>query len=238
MKYILQLKNLSVRIGQKEILNNINFDFEKGKIYAFMGPNGSGKSTLAQSILGNPNLELDKNSKIIFEGKDIVGLKTEKRAKKGIFLSFQTPLSLTGVNIYQLLSYAFSKKDPLRQRKRVQKLAKEVGISPELLERAFDVGLSGGEKKKIEVLQALIFQPKLAILDEIDTGLDVDSLRKIAHLLQEFKKNQTFILITHYIRILRYLKPDYVIVLKEGKIIKWGNRELAEKIEKEGYQYL
>lgn len=236
---MLVLKNLTVRIGQKEILHDINFIFEKGKIYALMGPNGSGKSTLAWSILGYPNYILDEKSRILFEGKDITNLKTEKRAKKGIFLSFQNPLSLTGVNIYQFFNYALPKRaNLLKIREKIKKIAKKLTLQEEILERAFQPGLSGGEKKKIELLQAIILNPKLAIFDEIDTGLDIDALKKVSEVLQESKKNKTFILITHYSRILKYLKPDYIVVMKDGKIVKKGGRNLVEKIEKEGYQNL
>lgn len=233
---MLELKNLTVKIEEKEILHDINFKFEKGKTYAIMGPNGSGKSTLAWAILGHPKLTLSEESRIIFKGKDITSLKPEERAKKGIFLSFQTPPSLSGVNVFQLLNFAFPKVNPLVIREKVKEVAGKVGLSQELLERSFAPGLSGGEKKKIEALQAIVFNPKLLILDEIDTGLDVDALRKIAHVLNENKKGKTIILITHYARVLKYIEPDYVLVLKEGRITSFGDKTLAEKIEREGYQ--
>jgi Fe-S cluster assembly ATP-binding protein len=233
---VLELKNLTVKIEEKEILHDINFKFEKGKTYAIMGPNGSGKSTLAWAILGHPKLTLSEESRIIFNGKDITSLRPEERAKKGIFLSFQTPPSLSGVNVFQLLNFAFPKVNPLVMREKVQEVAGKVGLSQELLERSFAPGLSGGEKKKVEALQAVVFNPKLLILDEIDTGLDVDALRKIAHALSENKKGKTIILITHYSRVLKYIEPDYVLVLKEGRITSFGDKTLAEKIEKEGYQ--
>jgi Fe-S cluster assembly ATP-binding protein len=201
-----------------------------------MGPNGSGKSTLAWAILGHPKLTLSEESRIIFNGRDITSLRPEERAKKGIFLSFQTPPSLSGVNVFQLLNFAFPKLNPLVIREKVQEVAGKVGLSQELLERSFAPGLSGGEKKKVEALQAIVFNPKLLILDEIDTGLDVDALRKIAHALNENKKGKTIILITHYSRVLKYIEPDYVLVLKEGRITSFGDKTLAEKIEKEGYQ--
>jgi len=233
---MLELKNFSVRIGDKTILKNINFKFEKGKIYAIMGPNGSGKSTLSFAILGHPVLELDSKSKIIFKGKDITDLKPEERAKKGIFLSFQNPLSLPGINIFQLLNYAFPKINPLIAKNKVEKIAEKIGINKDILNRSFHPGLSGGEKKKIEALQAVVFNPKLLILDEIDTGLDIDALKKISFVLKEKTKNQTVLLITHYTRILKHIEPDYVLVLKNGEIVKWGDKHLAEKIEENGYQ--
>jgi len=233
---MLELKNLTVRIQNKEILHDINFKFEKGKTYAIMGPNGSGKTTLALAILGYPGLSLDKKSKIIFNGRDITNLKPEERAKKGIFLSFQNPPSLSGVNIFQLLQYAFPKINPLILRQKTKEISQKLGLEEEVLERSFHPGVSGGEKKKVEALQALIFNPKLFIFDEIDTGLDVDALRKISQSINEIKKGKTIILITHYARILRYIEPDYVLVLKEGRISHFGDKTLAEKIEREGYK--
>jgi Fe-S cluster assembly ATP-binding protein len=233
---LLELKNLTAKIEEKEILHDLNFKFEKGKTYAIMGPNGSGKSTLASVILGHPKITLSEKSKIIFNGKDITSLRPEERARKGIFLSFQTPPSLSGVNVFQLFSFAFPKINPSVMRERIKNVAEKIGISQELLERSFAPGLSGGEKKKIEALQAVVFNPKLIILDEIDTGLDVDALRKIAYVLNENKKGKTTILITHYARVLKYIEPDYVLVLKEGRITSFGDKTLAEKIEREGYQ--
>jgi len=233
---MLELKNLTVRIQNKEILHDINFKFEKGKTYAIMGPNGSGKTTLALAILGYPGLSLDKKSKIIFNGRDITNLKPEERAKKGIFLSFQNPPPLSGVNIFQLLQYAFPKINPLILRQKTKEISQKLGLEEEVLERSFHPGVSGGEKKKVEALQALIFNPKLFIFDEIDTGLDVDALRKISQSINEIKKGKTTILITHYARILRYIEPDYVLVLKEGRISHFGDKTLAEKIEREGYK--
>jgi len=233
---MLELKNFTVRIQDKEILKDINFKFEKGKTYAIMGPNGSGKTTLALAILGYPGLDIDEKSKIIFNGKDITQLKPEERAKKGIFLSFQNPPTLAGVNIFQLLQYAFPKINPLILRKKTKKIAKKLSLEEEILERSFYPGLSGGEKKKVEALQALIFNPKLLILDEIDTGLDVDALRKISQTINENKKGKIIILITHYARIFRHIETDYVLVLKEGRISRFGDKTLAEKIEKEGYK--
>jgi len=233
---MLELKNLSVKIDDKEILHNLNFRFEVGKLYAIMGPNGSGKSTLAFVILGHPRFVLSKKSKIIFNGKDITDLRPEERAKRGIFLSFQTPPSLSGVNIFQLLNFAFPKVNPSILREKVRKVAEKIGVGNEILERSFALGLSGGEKKKVEALQAVVFDPKLLILDEIDTGLDVDALKRITRILHENKKGKTFILITHYARVLKYLRPDYVVVLKDGRISNVGDETLAEKIEKEGYK--
>lgn len=233
---MLKLKNFSVKRRKKKIINNINLSFEKGKSYVLMGPNGSGKTTLVLAILGHPELKINKNSKIYFQGKDISNLKTEKRVKRGIFLSFQFPVSLGEINIYQLLSYAFPYTNPLKIKKKVEKAAKEIGVKKDLLERSFFPGLSGGEKKKIELLQVLIFNPKLVIFDEIDAGLDIDALKKIIKVLNKIQKNKTFIFITHNPSILKYLKVDYLLIMKKGEIVKKGKKDLIQKIEKEGYK--
>lgn len=237
---MLTLKNFSVRIGEKKILKDINFTFEKGKIYAVMGPNGSGKSTLASSIMGHPLYEINAKSKIFYKGEDIKELKPEERADRGIFLSFQTPMSLAGVNIYQLLLYALKgKMTPLAIRKKVQEYAKKLKIKEELLTRSLNDGYSGGEKKKMEVIQAALLNPDILFFDEIDTGVDVDALKLIGQFLNNFKtKNKTYVLITHYQRILKYLKPDRVLVLMDGKLVAEGDETLVDKIEEKGYEVI
>ncbi len=234
---MLTLKNLSVSIESKKILKNINYTFEPGKVYAIMGPNGSGKSTLASSVMGHPIYSVGKSSKIVFEGENITEMEPNDRSNKGIFLSFQTPMALTGVTIYQFMRYALTgKMDALKIRQGVQKFAKKLHISEDLLSRSLNDGFSGGEKKKMEVLQAALLDPKLAFFDEIDTGVDVDALRSIAKFIQAMRTPQkTFVIITHYNRILKYLKPDKIIVLKNGQIVKEGTAKLAQEIEKKGY---
>jgi len=161
----------------------------------------------------------------------------EKRSQKGIFLSFQQPLSLSGVNVFQLLRLALSgKKDPLALKKEIETLAKKLKIKKELIERSLNDGASGGEKKKMEVLQAAVLEPKFLIFDEVDTGVDVDALKTIASFIADFKKGRTILVITHYNRILRYLRPDKVLVIIDGEIKKVGDHQLAEEIEKEGYE--
>ena len=233
---MLQLQNISIKADKKTILKQINYTFIKGKIYAIMGPNGSGKSTLANAIAGHPSYKADVGS-LKFDGKDITNLNPEKRAKLGIFLSFQTPLSLSGVTVFQLLRLALQKKkDPLKIKKAIEKIAKKLKIKKELLDRSLNQGASGGEKKKLELLQAAILDPKLLIFDEIDTGVDIDALKTIAQYMQENKSGKTYIVITHYNRILHYLKPDKVLVLLDGKLVKEGTAKLAEEIEKKGYK--
>lgn len=236
---MLQLKNLKTTIENKDILKGIDFEFEKGKIYAIMGPNGSGKSTLAYAVMGHPSYEVAEDSQILLEGEDIKEMDANERAEKGVFLSFQSPLSLTGVKVYQLLQLALNgKKDPLSIRKEAQKYAKELGISEELLGRALNEGASGGERKKMEVLQAAVLDKKLLIFDEVDTGVDVDALKSISTFLKKHQEDKTYIVITHYNRILHYLKPDYVLVMRDGKIIKVGDSSLAKEIEDKGYEHI
>lgn len=234
---MLKLTNLKVSIEEKEILKGIDFEFEQGKTYAVMGPNGSGKSTLAYSIMGHPAYVVNDDSKIEYNGADITELEPDERAQEGIFLSFQTPLSLSGVKVFQLLQLALNgKKDPLQIREEAKKYAKELGISEELLNRPLNEGASGGERKKMEVLQAAVLEKDLLIFDEVDTGVDVDSLKSISKFLTKYKKNKTYIVITHYNRILHHLKPDYVLVMMSGKLVKVGGPELAKEIEDDGYK--
>lgn len=235
---MLELKNLTITVEDKIIIENLSLKLAKNKVYVIMGPNGSGKSTLALTLMGHPLYKI-KSGKIFFEKKDITNLEPDKRAVAGIFLSFQSPLSLAGVSVFSLLRTAISgKKDPLKLREEIEKTAKLLKIKKELLERSFNEGTSGGEKKKLELLQAVILSPKFLIFDEIDTGVDVDALKTIAQFMEKNKKEKTYLLITHYNRILKYVKPDEVLVMIDGKIVKRGNYKLAEKIEKNGYAKL
>ena len=236
---MLILKNLQVFVNNREIIKNFIYQFEKNKVYAIMGPNGSGKSTLAYTIAGHPSYKIGKNSKILFKKKEISDLQADKRAKLGIFLSFQTPLSLQGVNVFQLLRLSLSGKiDPLVLKNEVERWAKKLQIRNDLINRPLNDGASGGEKKKIELLQGVILNPKVMIFDEIDTGVDVDALKIIAKTINEIKKDKIIIIITHYQRILKFLKPDRVLILKNGMLVKEGDERLAKKIDKEGYRIL
>src|SRR3990167_8387140 len=233
---MIELKNLTVSVADKTIIKNLNLNLKKNKVYVLMGPNGSGKSTLALTLMAHPLYQI-KSGKILFEKKDISDLSPDKRADNGIFLSFQSPLSLSGVSMFSLLRTAIAGKcDPLALREKIEKTAKLLRIKKELLERSFNEGTSGGEKKKLELLQAAILNPKFFIFDEIDTGVDIDALRTIARFMEKNKKGKTYLLITHYNRILKYVKPDVVLVMMEGKIVKRGNYKLAEEIEKNGYE--
>lgn len=235
---MLELKNLTISVEDKTIIENLSLKLAKNKVYVIMGPNGSGKSTLALTLMGHPLYKI-KSGKIFFEKKDITDLESDKRAASGMFLSFQSPLSLSGVSVFSLLRTAIAgKKDPLKLREEIEKTAKLLKIKKELLERSFNEGTSGGEKKKLELLQAAILSPKFLMFDEIDTGVDIDALKTIAQFMEKNKKGKTYLLITHYNRILKYVKPDEVLVMVEGKIVKKGDYKLAERIEKEGYAKL
>ena len=234
---MITLTDLSVSIAGKDILKNINFTFEPGKIYAVMGPNGSGKSTLAYSIMGHPSYQLDEASKIEYSGENITDIEANERAGKGIFLSFQSPLPLAGVKVQQLLRIALNgKKNPLEIRNQVKEVAKELKINENLLSRSLNEGASGGEKKKMEVLQAVVLDKNFLIFDEVDTGVDVDALRTISEYLENHREGKTYVVITHYNRILKYLKPDKVLIITNGELKKVGGPELAEEIEKHGYE--
>lgn len=236
---MLEIHTLTASVGDKTILNDIDLTFEPGKVYALLGPNGSGKSTLASVIMGHPNFTVSEASEMRFEDEDIVALSADKRAKQGIFLSFQSPLPLPGVSIYQLMRHAFENKvDALTSRKKIQAFAKELNIKDELLARSLNDDFSGGEKKKMEVLQMAMLEPKLAIFDEIDTGVDVDALKTIAEFLKKYRKpEQTFIFITHSTSLLKALRPDATIVLKDGKIERQGDGAMAiDIIETEGFK--
>ncbi len=235
---MIQLKNLTVSVADKIIIKNLNLSLKKNKVYVLMGPNGSGKSTLALTLMAHPSYQI-KSGKILFEKKDVTYLAPEKRANLGMFLSFQSPLSLSGVSMFSLLRTAIAgKRDPLALREEIEKIAKLLKIKKELLERSFNEGTSGGEKKKFELLQAAVLNPKFLMFDEIDTGVDVDALRTIAQFMEKNRKGKTYLLITHYNRILKYVRPDEVLVMMEGKIVKQGDYRLAEEIEKDGYQSL
>ncbi len=243
------IQNLSVEIAGKTILNKINLEIEAGKIHVLMGPNGSGKSTLAQAVMGSPNYKLQIiNYKLLINNKNITGLKTDGRAREGLFLAFQNPIAIPGVNVANLLRIASKTNQQLKSshnpalsvwdfNERLVSTAKKLGIRQELLKRSLNEDFSGGEKKKLEMLQALILQPKYAIFDEIDTGLDVDALKIVAGGIIQLKKQGTgILLITHYQRILKYAQPERISVLVNGKIVAAGGNELVEEIEKEGYK--
>ncbi len=241
---MLEIKNLSVTVTEKKenILKNISLNFEKGKIYTIMGPNGSGKSTLVRSIMGDPIFSFSDSSSITLNNKSIENYSADKRAKLGIFLSMQAPIEIPGVTVFQLLRKALGSDDKkiniIEFKKQVDAIAQELEIPTELLNRSLNEGFSGGERKKMEILQMAILDPSYVFLDEIDTGVDVDALKIISNFLKKFIKDtdKTLIIITHYNRILKYLTPDEVIVIKKGKLITRGDSSLSAKICKTGFK--
>lgn len=246
---LLSITHLFAHTGDKEILKDLSLDIETGKIHTIMGPNGSGKSTLSQVIMGNPQYEVSEG-KILFEKKNIIELTPDERAKLGIFLAFQYPREIAGVTYIEFLraSYIaiqkaknpeFKSPSPLEFKKFLRSKLEILHMKPEVLDRNVNQGFSGGEKKKAEMLQLLVLEPKLAILDETDSGLDVDALKIVCETLKTIKKEHpemSILLITHYQRILDYLTPDFIHVMVDGKIVESGNKDLAQKLEKEGYE--
>jgi len=243
---VLKIKNLKATINEKLILKGLDLNIKPGEVHAIMGPNGSGKSTLANVLSGKNGYEIE--GEINFDGMNLNDLKIEERAQKGIFLAFQYPLEIPGVNTNNFLKTSLNsvrkargekELDTLTFLKLIKEKAKELNIDEKFLSRQLNVGFSGGEKKKNEILQMKLLEPKLSILDETDSGLDIDALRIVADGVNSYKnKENAFLIITHYQRLLDYIKPDYIHVLSAGKIIKTGNADLGEQLEKTGYANL
>jgi len=243
---MLEIKNLKAAINNKQILKGLNLNIKPGELHAIMGPNGSGKSTLANILSGKKGYEI--SGELNFLGKSLKEVTVEERAQKGIFLAFQYPLEIPGVNTNNFLKTSLNsvrkakgqnELDSLAFLKLVKEKSTELGIDEKILSRQLNVGFSGGEKKKNEILQMKILDPNLSILDETDSGLDIDALKIIAKGVNSSRSNKkSFLVITHYQRLLDYIKPDFVHVLSDGKIIKTGCGELAEELEKTGYTKL
>ena len=241
MNTLLEIKDLYVNAGEKEILKGLNLNIKKGETHVIMGPNGAGKSTLANVILNNPQYKKIEGQ-VMFDGDDISNLPTHEIAEKGVFMSFQSPEEIPGISTMNFLKYAKNKitGKPVKifeLKKEVEKDIEELNMNKNLIERNLNVGFSGGEKKKNEILQMLVLNPKLAILDETDSGLDVDAIRTVSKGIQMYhNKNNGVLIITHNTRILENLKVDYVHILVNGKIVKTGDMSLAEEIENNGYE--
>lgn len=242
---LLNIENLEASIENKQIINKLNLKINENEIHVIMGPNGSGKSTLSKIIAGHPSYSV-QNGNIEFLTKNLLDLSPEERAHEGIFLAFQYPVEISGVTNYDFLRLAYNEKqkylkqpemNPLEFMLLVEKSLKELKMSVEFLNRDLNQGFSGGEKKRNEILQMLLLKPNLIILDELDSGLDIDAIKIICEtIINNLSIKTSLIIITHYPRILNYLKPDYIHIMRNGKIIKTGNLELISTIEEKGYE--
>ena len=244
---MLNISNLHASIEKKSILKGINLEIKPGEVHAIMGPNGSGKSTLASIIAGNEDYEV-RQGKIMFDGEDVSELSPDERAHKGIFLSFQYPVEIPGVTVTNFIKTALNETRKAqgledmpanKMLKLIREKSEMLDIDRKFLSRSLNEGFSGGEKKRNEIFQMAILEPKLAILDETDSGLDIDALRIVANGVNKLKNNENATLvITHYQRLLDYIVPDFVHVLYDGKIVKSGGKELAFELENKGYEWI
>ena len=244
---MLEIKNLKASIDNKEILNSINLSIKSGEVHAIMGPNGSGKSTLASVIAGKEDYEV-KEGEIDFEGEDLLELPPEERANKGVFLSFQYPVEIPGISVSNFIKTSINERrkakglEPMPTPKLLKMMREKMellNIKKGYLSRNMNEGFSGGEKKRNEIFQMAMLEPKLAILDETDSGLDIDALRTVANGVNKLKSKDTAtIVITHYQRLLDYIVPDFVHVLHDGRIIKSGGATLAHELEEKGYDWI
>jgi Fe-S cluster assembly ATP-binding protein len=244
---MLDIKNLVVKVEGKEILKGIDLHVNTGEVHAIMGPNGSGKSTLARALSGHPEYEI-AGGEVTYEGKDLLSMDPDERAREGVFMAFQYPVEIAGVNNAYFLKAALNAKrkhlglpevDAMEFMALAQEKAKLLDIDKSMLSRAVNEGFSGGEKKRNEIFQMTLLEPKLAILDETDSGLDIDALKLVANGVNAMRApGRAFIVVTHYQRLLNYIVPDYVHVLSGGRIVKSGGKELALELEERGYVWL
>ena len=244
---MLDIKNLQVTAEDKQILNGIDLHVKAGEVHAIMGPNGSGKSTLAQALAGNPEYEVTAGE-VLYEGRDLLDMDPDERARDGVFMAFQYPVEIAGVNNAYFLKAAVNAKrkhqglpelDAMEFMQLIKEKAKLLEIDQSMLSRAVNEGFSGGEKKRNEIFQMALLDPKLAILDETDSGLDIDALKIVAKGVNAMRSpDRAIIIVTHYQRLLDYIVPDFVHVLSAGRIVKSGGKELALELEQKGYSWL
>lgn len=246
---VLELKNLVSTIDEKPIVRGVSLSVHPGETHAIMGPNGSGKSTLASTLAGHPYYE-QTGGTILLEGEDVSELSPDERAQKGMFLAFQYPVEVPGVTVQNFLRQAYQARfadEPKKQfskviefRKHLRKVAQKLDISADFLTRGLNEGFSGGEKKQLEILQMAVLEPKVAVLDETDSGLDIDAIKKVSAGVKKIQKesNTALIIITHYRRILEYIQPDYVHVMVQGKLVTSGDASLVDELEAKGYKEL
>lgn len=247
----LEIQQLHVDVAGQTIIPNFSLTVQPGQQHVIMGPNGSGKSTLAHALAGHPAYTTSQDSQVLLDDQNLLTESPDERARRGVFLAFQYPPEVTGVSVYQLLRAMWESrfgaigaenargvKTALQLRKQVQQLAQELQVPAKLLERNVNEGFSGGERKRLEILQMAVFEPRFAILDETDSGLDIDAVQAVARGAQEIIKrfNTGVVIITHYQRILQFLQPDFVHVMVAGKIVRSGGPELASELESAGYQ--
>ena len=244
---LLEIRDLHVSAGDVEILKGLDLTVSLGEVHAIMGPNGSGKSTLTNVLAGKPDYRVTQG-KVTYEGKNLLDLPPDERARRGLFLAFQYPVEIPGVRIRELLrtaldsirEYRGEEKISVREfNKLLQEKARELGLDPELMKRSVNEGFSGGEKKCNEILQMSVLDPRLSLLDETDSGLDIDALKIVASGVNKFRApTKAIVLVTHYQRILNYITPDFVHVLIDGRIVRSGGRELALELESKGYEWI
>lgn len=247
MAPLLEIRNLRAAVGGNEILKGVNLVVNPGEVHAIMGPNGSGKSTLAQVIAGHPAYTIT-GGEMLYDGSDLTALEPEKRAQAGVFLAFQYPVEIPGVTNAYFLRAAYNElrkargleeMDPIDFVDLLEEKLKLVEWGPEIMKRAVNAGFSGGEKKRNEILQMAVLEPRLALLDETDSGLDIDALRIVANGVNALKRpDNAYVVVTHYQRLLNHIVPDFVHVLADGQIIKSGGKELALELEAKGYEWL
>jgi len=244
---MLEIKNLQVKVEGKDILRGIDLTVNAGEVHAIMGPNGSGKSTLARALSGHPDYQVS-GGVVLYEGKDLLDMDPDERAREGVFMAFQYPVEIAGVNNAYFLKAALNAKrkhhgqpelDAMEFMQLVKEKTKLLEIDQSMLSRAVNEGFSGGEKKRNEIFQLSLLEPKLAILDETDSGLDIDALKLVANGVNAMRSpDRAFIVVTHYQRLLNYIVPDFVHVLTGGRIVKSGGKELALELEQKGYRWI